>query len=193
MGADFQSLWSGAKLVLPSIIGSGIGATFISILFKRKFDRELEIQKAALHRGSKIHEQQVEILGRLYKYLSTVQELTQSLSSSASMQSAMPEYEKEHREYYSQLGSAFREAKSEFLLARLYLPEMLSNQIEEFFTEASECAGILYYSTSDAPFRQSTNPERLSIAYRTAIVKLPALLKSIESLARKIIHGNKNG
>ena len=193
MDADLQSLWTSVKLILPSVIGSGIGTTFISLFFKRKFDQELEIQKAALHRSSKIHEQQVEILGKLYESLTNVQELTQALSSTSSMKSTNPEYEIEHRDHYSRLGKVFRTAKSEFLLARLYLPESLSDQVDDFFTEVSNCAGTLFYSSSDSPYSDSVYSDHMSSAYRTAIIKLPALLKSIESLARRIIHGNENG
>lgn len=193
MSIDLQGLLSGAKSILPSIIGSGIGATFISILFKRKFDKELEIQKAALTRGSKIHEQQVEIIGKLYVSISEIQQLMQSVSSSVSLKSSFPEYGKELTEQFSQLGSIFRSARSDFVLARLYLPEQLSKQIEDFFTQASECMGTMFFASSeDIPSRRN-DPERLSTAYRTAILELPSLLKSIESLARKLIHSSENG
>lgn len=192
MTLDFQGLLSGMKSTLPSIIGSGIGTTFISILFKRKFDKELEIQKATLMRGSKIHEQQVAIISKLYISLSEILEFTQSLSSSVTLKESFPEYGEIVAKQFSQLESAFRSAKSDFLLARLYLPEQLSTQIEDFFSQASECMGTMFIASSeDAPARLS-DPERLNIAYRTAIVNLPKLLRSIESLARKLIHAPEN-
>jgi hypothetical protein len=192
MSIDFQGLLSGAKSTLPSIIGSGIGTTFISILFKRKFDKELEIQKAALIRGSKIHEHQVEIIEKLYISISEIQKLTQSISTSVSLKESFPEYEKELTEQFSKLGAIFRLAKSDFLLARLYLPDQLSKQIGDFFTQASDCMGTLFQSSSDHLPAGLTDPELLSTAYRTTIVNLPNLLKSIETQARKLIHTPEN-
>jgi hypothetical protein len=46
-----QLLWN----VILSIIGSGLGTTAVGFLFKRKFDTELEIQKAFLTRASHPH------------------------------------------------------------------------------------------------------------------------------------------
>lgn len=189
---DFQGLLSGVKSALPSVIGSGIGTTFISILFKRKFDKELEIQKATLLRGSKIHEQQVAIISKLYISLTEILEITQSLSSLVSLKESFPEYGEKVAAEFSNFRSAFRLAKSDFLLARLYLPEQLSTQIEAFFSQVSESTGAMFIASSEsAPARQS-DPDRLGVAYRTVIVTLPKLIKSIESLARNLIHAPEN-
>jgi hypothetical protein len=57
------SAWLTAAI---TIIGSGVGTSFVGLLFKRKFDHDLEIQRAFLTRASRVHDRQVDSLIELY-------------------------------------------------------------------------------------------------------------------------------
>ena len=60
-----QTLTETEKLFLTlvvTLLGSGVGTTLVGALFKRRFDAQLETQKALLQRSSRIHERQVDAL-----------------------------------------------------------------------------------------------------------------------------------
>ena len=48
--------------LVVTLLGSGVGTTLVGALFKRRFDAQLETQKALLQRSSRIHERQVDAL-----------------------------------------------------------------------------------------------------------------------------------
>ena len=52
-----------------TLVGSGLGTTVIGALFKRRFDAQLERQKALLQRGSRIHERQIDALLTIHSKL----------------------------------------------------------------------------------------------------------------------------
>ena len=62
------------------IVGSGLGTTVVGLLFKRKFDRELELHKAFLSRAANVHGRMVDALATLYRHFWEVQVYVQALS-----------------------------------------------------------------------------------------------------------------
>jgi hypothetical protein len=183
---DLQALWSSAKPIIPSIIGSGLGTTLISMIFKRRFDKELERQKATLQRGTKIHEHQVELLSKLYRTLIDVQELTISLSVNSQRKPIS-------EESFDSLRSTIYSARSEYLSMCLYLPEEISAPIDDFFDSVFECTNSIILSSINISNRETERSEALSNSHRLATLKIPKILRSIEQQARKLIHGIENG
>ena len=63
--APRQTMTETEKLFLTltvTFVGSGLGTTIVAALLKRRFDAQLETQKALLQRSSRIHERQVDAL-----------------------------------------------------------------------------------------------------------------------------------
>jgi hypothetical protein len=165
-----------------SIIGSGIGTTIVSALFKRKFDKQIESHKALLLRGSKIHELQIKALQDLYEAFARTQSYLQLMSSSVKWEEEDPD------SYPKKFTQAFVESRDFFAKTRLLLPEPLVQQMERFFGKLivanHELAVAQHPTTPNGHAKANAFTEAKKIAYD----EIPALLRAIEVDARALIH-----
>lgn len=133
-----------------------------------------------LKRRSCIFERQVELLGKLYKCLSEVQEY-----SKAQFQAVNPIDEKPD-EY--QLGLSLKEARNEFVTSRLFLPVDVTGQVDTFFQKIDEGRWQRYLAqnttVSDIQARGQFWEKAVNIIHH----EVPALLRIIEEQARKLLH-----
>jgi hypothetical protein len=166
-----------------TIVGSGLGTTFVGILMKRKFDRELEIQKAFLSRVSRVHDRSVDTLTKLYRHLYEAEAFLQLLSSTVRYDGEHPE------EYPRRLVEALIAARDELSAGRLLIPSHLVEQCDRFFKKLFEGRTELGFATHpmvlDGLQRANSWDKAKAIAYE----QVPDLRREIEKTARAIIHG----
>jgi len=169
--------------LLTSIIGSGAGTTIVGLLFKKKFDRELEFQKAFLQRTSKVHEKQVDLLAKIYHHLWEAHAYLLLMSASAHFAHEKTE------EYPGKFGEAIVAARDALFGGRLLIPSALADRCEDFFKKMFE--GQLQLGFAQSPMVQDGTQRKdfWDKAQRIAFEEVPALLKTIESEARVVIHG----
>jgi hypothetical protein len=167
-----------------TIVGSGLGTTFVGMLFKRKFDRELEVQKAFLTRVSRVHDRSVDTLTKLYRYLYEAEAFLQLLSATARYEGERPE------EYPRRFVESLVAARDELSAGRLLIPSHLVEQCDRFFNKLFEGQTELGFATHpmvlDGLQRAHSWDKAKSIAYE----QVPELRREIEKIARAIIHGN---
>jgi hypothetical protein len=173
-------------LLLTTVLGSGLGTSLIALFFKRRFDRELESQKAILFRASRIHERQVDTLSNLYRYFSEVQAFLQLMASSA-------RFAGEDLEQYPALfQQALKSANEQLLLGRLLIPQELARQCDELLKRCFEGRTELAYAsipeTTLADQRVQLWDNAKAIAYK----EIPKLLDDIEKSARLLIHNQQH-
>ncbi len=166
-----------------TIIGSGIGTTIVGLIFKRRFDQELELQKAYLARASQVHMRQVDTVMRLYRHFREAQVALQLMASSARFAGERPE------EYPGQLAAAVMAAKEELFTGRLLLPPALAERCEKFFEVLFSGRLELDYAADPHLYEGAERAEVWKKAKAIAHEQVPMLLSEIESVARDLIHG----
>jgi len=138
-----------------------------------------------LQRRSRIHDRQVEILSKVYKYLLDAQEYSKLMTKKVIFEGEKPE------EYPLLLQSAVTNAYKEFAMGRLLLPSDVAEQIQAFFHKVSE--GQVHFAiakhamVSEGNVRAKCWEKAGEIAYH----EIPALLRIIEKQAHNIIHGKQ--
>jgi hypothetical protein len=147
--------------------------------------KKIEGVKFLFQRRSRIHERQVEMLGKLYTCLFEVQGYAQCMTSRVIFESGKTE------EYPKLFESSVTEAQREFVRGCLLLPVAVEEQINVFFQKISE--GLVTLRLAKHPMipdgqkRTEFWEEAGKIAYQ----EIPALLKIIKDQARLIIHGQE--
>ena len=168
-----------------TIVGSGLGTTLVGIFFKRKFDHELEVQKAFLARVTRVHERTVDTLTKLYRYLYEAEAFLQLMSASARFEGEKPE------EYPRRFAEAIASARDELSAGRLLVPRQLAEQCDKFFAKLFEGQSDLGFANHpmvvDGLQRAQFWDKAKSVAYK----EVPELRKEIENAARVAIHGNE--
>jgi hypothetical protein len=169
-------------LVLTTLLGSGVGTAVVGALFKRRFDHELELQRAILERATRVHERQVMALVKLDRHLRAAQGYLELMSKSVMFRGEDPS--KYPAQFRKEIGAAHEELSS----ARLLLPPTLSAQVEQLFKKMFEGQMALSFfydpTTSDGQERAAHWDRAKEIAYK----ELPGLLVAIEREARLVIH-----
>ena len=173
------------KLLLTfavTVLGSGLGTTIIGALFKRRFDAQLERQKALLQRGSRIHERQIDALLAIYSRLERASYFLQRATSSVLL-------EGETRETLLQnLARELASASDEYSNKKLLIPPTLTIKLDEFFNRFLsghiDLTYAMHPSTPGGGQRSGLWEQAKEIAYNG----LPPLLRAIEAEARTVIH-----
>lgn len=168
---------------LLTVLGSGVGTTIVGWLFKRKFDSELERQKAFLHRASRVHERQVDVLTGLYRHLWDVHAYAQLLSKASTMSGEKPD------EYPKEFAGALVKARDAFFNGRLLLPSELASACDAFFRRIFEWQFELGWARDPHTPDGVARYEKWKKAQTVAFDEVPQLLKDIELRSREIIHG----
>jgi hypothetical protein len=169
------SLMVGAYLAIPGVVFTA----WKTLQEIRKFREE-----RTRERQSRIHARQLDALGVLYEGLDKIQAYAQLMTKSAIFEGERPE------EYPRLLQSGLVEARREFVAQRLLLPVDVVSQIETFIQKTTE--GQINFYLAERATTTDDRPQRAQYWTKTAEIahkELPELLKSIESTARKIIHG----
>lgn len=164
-----------------------LDAEKFKIEMKASADTEIERVKAFLVRSGRVHEHQLDILGRLFRRLFEVQGLFQSMTRAGRMAGEItPE------EYQPKVSEALKAAHEEFLNGRLLIPATLVQQCEEFFNAVFE--GQRDFSLAHLPQIDGTKrAEFWTSAATVAHQQVPKILQGIEQAARAVIHGEPVG
>jgi hypothetical protein len=135
-----------------------------------------------LQRRSRIHERQIEILGKLYKYLFEVQGYAQRMTSAVIFEGEKTE------EYPALFSSALKKAQKEFLSGCLLLPIDIEEQVNSFFQKVLEGQLELdiahHPMVPDGQVRAGYWKKAGAIAH----LEMPDLLETIKKQARLIIY-----
>lgn len=167
-----------------TIVGSGLGTTIVGALFKRRFDSQLETQKALLQRTGRIHERQVDALLTIHSKLEEALFYLQRAASAGKFAGEAPE-----KELLERMARSLGAASEEFSKSRLLLSESLAQKLDGFFKKMFE-GGISLNLALD-PMAPSGEPraklwdESRGIAYK----EVPSVLNAIRDEARVVIHG----
>lgn len=171
------------SIALTTLLGSGVATAIVGAFFKRRFDRELEYQRAVLERESRVHEQQVMALVKLDKHVRAALGYLEVMSKSVVFRGEDP------ATYPAKFRDEMAATHEELALARLLLPPSLTEQLERLFKKMFEgqIALSFFYdrSTPDGPERAAHWERAKAIAYQ----ELPVLIAAIEREARVVIHG----
>ncbi len=136
-----------------------------------------------LQRQSRIHERQVEILSKLYRYLLEVQEYLKLMTKSVVFENENP------NEYPKLFNSALRNAYNQFTMGRLLLPSEVAKRVDAFFRKILDAQLKLGMAQHPMTPNGQVRAELWEKAGTIAYQEMPALLQLIEEQARSIIHG----
>jgi hypothetical protein len=165
-----------------SIVGSGVGTTVVGLLFKRKFDRDLENHRALLSRAANLHGRMVDTLAALYRHFVEAQACFQGMTASARFTGEIS-----REEYERRVADSMESARDKFLQGRLFIPRTLAEQCDGFLKVV--LGGRLDFSLAQDPmFDAVQKAEYWQAAAKTANQELPKLLQEIEDAARALIH-----
>jgi hypothetical protein len=169
--------------LISNVVGSGFAITMIGWLFTRRFQHELELQKAFLQRASRVHDRQVEALTQLYARLFEAHAYLQRMSASGRPAGEKPE------EYPKLLSETLLAAGRQLSLSRLLLPPSVVQECDRFFAIVFDSTLNLNFANDPVIIAAGQRPEFWDRAATIAYKDIPALLVSMEATARKVIHG----
>ena len=169
------------QLIL-TLLGSGVGTAIVSLIFKQKYDRQLEQQKSYLARGTRLHERTVDTLIRLYSALYKAQAYLQIMSGSAVYEGVTT------NDYSKLLVEAIVLARDELLVGRLLIPVELVERCDHLFKTLLDGRASLDYATDPMVIDGNQRKRLFDAASGVAYKEVPALLAELEATARAIIH-----
>ena len=109
------------------IIGSGLGTAVVGLLFKRKFDRDLEIHKAFLSRAANVHGRMVDALAALYRHFWEVQVCFQGMTATARFTG-----EPSREEYEARVTSSMEAARDTLMGGQAFYPTQSGGAVRRF-------------------------------------------------------------
>ena len=175
---------TGLETMLSTVIGSGLGTTLVGAWFKRKFDVQIETQKALLQRSGKIHERQVDTLCAIHAKLDEALFYLQRAAGTGKLEGQASD-----KELLDRMARALGEASTEFAKTRLLISEGLGQRLDAFFQKML-FAGIDVRLAIDPMVADGEPRAKLwESAKETAYKEIPDLLKAIRNDARAVIHG----
>src|SRR5215472_5714039 len=78
-----SELWRYLLTTVATFLGSSLAAAIVGAFLARRFNKELEAQRAALTRATSVHVLQVKAVNDMYTALTTLKSAVRSWSSSA--------------------------------------------------------------------------------------------------------------
>jgi hypothetical protein len=175
------------KLLLTlaaTLLGSGVGTTIVGALFKRRFDAQLEAQKALLQRGSRIHERQVDALLAIHA------KLEQALFYLQRAASAGKYAGESDQDLLQGMARELAGASEAFSQNRLLLGPELTAKLDQFFNETFSAGMDLNWAEHPMTPNGQVRASFFDKARETAFKKLPLILEAIRTEARAVIHGS---
>ena len=167
-----------------TIIGSGLGTTIIGALFKRRFDSQLETQKALLQRSGKIHERQVDALLVIHSKLEEALFYLQRAASAGKFAG-----EASDKELLERMGRTLGAASEEFSKNRLLISESLGQKLDELFNKILSGGSNLNLALDPMVPNGEPRAKIWDEARQTAYKDVPGVLKAIRDESRAVIHG----
>jgi hypothetical protein len=165
-----------------TVLGSGIGTTIVGALFKRRFDNQLEVQKALLQRGSRIHERQVDALLAIHTNLEKTLFYLQRAASPARFQGESTE------KLLQGMVKALSQASEDFSQNKLLLSKELTTKLDQFFEETFFARLKLDHAEDPMTPDGRVRADFFDEARERAFKKLPLMLEAIRTEARRVIH-----
>lgn len=175
-------------ILLATFVGSGAGTTLVGILFKHRFDVQLETQKALLQRNSRIHERQVDALLGIHSELEHALFYLQRAASAGRFSG-----EPDDAELLKRMGKHLSDAAEQFSKNQLLLTPELTKRLHDFFTNVFAAGSDLQFSEmfSGYPIVQAgqLRADLIDKARTAAYKDIPTMLGAIRTEAKTIIHG----
>jgi hypothetical protein len=173
------------KLLLTlavTVLGSGIGTTVVGALFKRRFDAQLETQKALLQRTSRIHERQVDALLTIHASLEKALFYLQRAASAGKYAG------ESDQDLLKRMARELGGASEAFSQNKLLLGPDLTIKLDQFFNETFSAGMDLNWAEHPMTPNGEIRATFFDKARETAFKKLPSILDAIRTEARGIIH-----
>ena len=180
-----QTLTETEKLfltLLVTILGSGVGTTVVGALFKRRFDAQLETQKALLQRSSRIHERQVDALLAIHAKLEQALFYLQRAASAGKFEG------ESDQELLRRMARDLGAASEVFSQNKLLIGAELTRTLDEFFNEMFSAGMNLNWAEHPMTPNGEIRAGFFDKARETAFKKLPSILEAIRAEARSVIH-----
>jgi len=151
---------------------------------KASADIEIEWIRAFLTRASRVHEQQVETLTKLYRHLYEARGYLQ-------LEAATLRFEGEvSRDQYHRLcAEAIASAHETLLNGRLLIPPDLVKQCDRFFQSVFQGRTDLAFAQHPMVVDTLQRAQFWNEAQQTVRNEIPRILEQIEIAARNVIHG----
>lgn len=165
-----------------TVIGSGVGTAIVAALFKRRFDTELEIQKALLQRSGKIHERQVDTLLAIHSKMELALFYLQRVTSRGKIKG------EDDQKMTQNMAVELASASKMFSENRLLFTPALEQKLDDFFQKMVS-AGIDLNVARDPILRGEPSIPIWDSVRQAAYTELPKILDAIRIEARKVIHG----
>ena len=179
VGGDAVLIAAAAWLIKALVANRlAIDVEKFKVEMKATADAEIERVKAFLNRASRVHERELEILGKLYRHLHDAQGLFQSMTRAGRFAGEIPA-----EQYAPKVNDTMKAAYEEFSNGRLFIPLAIVQLCEGFFKAA-------FQGQSDFAFslEPNVNPAERSkfwdAAGTVAYEKLPEILQQIHDAAR---------
>ena len=172
-----------AKLNLQISHQLGMDAERFKTEIKASSDAEIERMRAFLARASRIHERQLDVLGKLYRNLYDVQAYFQAMTRTGRL-----ENEISSEAYAPKIAEALNAAINEFLNGKLLIPPPLVRQCEVFFdavTDGQQVAHLAFDPRLHSSQRTHFSQSAAEIAYK----QIPQMLQQIYDTGRAVVHG----
>lgn len=167
-----------------ALLGSGLGTTIVGAFFKKRFDAQLEIHKALLGRGGRIHERQVETLLSIHASLDEALFYLQRAASPAKFSG-----EASNKVLLERMAKSLGAASQEFSKSRLLVSESLGQKLEEFFGRMFSGGMNINLALDPMIPDGEVRAKFWDEARVSAFKDLPLILKAIRDEARTVIHG----
>ena len=180
-----QTLTEREKLFLTlvvTLLGSGVGTTLVGALFKRRFDAQLETQKALLQRSSRIHERQVDALLAIHAKLEQALFYLQRAASAGKFEG------ESDQELLRRMARDLGAASEVFSQNKLLIGAELTRTLDEFFNEMFSAGMNLNWAEHPMTPNGEIRAGFFDKARETAFKKLPSILEAIRAEARSVIH-----
>ena len=166
-----------------TLVGSGLGTTLVAGLLNHRLNQRLELVKAVLERGSRIHERQMDALMTVYSRLEEASFYLQRVASAGRFKG------EDEGQLLQRAGQALASASEEYSAKKLLFSDTLTNGIDEFFNQVLS-ARVSIGSALDPTLQSAKSVGEFWDRAREAVYKqLPAILDAIRAEAKNVIHG----
>jgi len=167
-----------------TLVGSGLGTTIMAALLKRRFDKRLELLKAVLERGSRIHERQIDALMTIHSKLEEASFYLQRVASAGRLKG------EDDSQLLERARRALASASAEYSAKRLLFSDTLTSKIDEFFASVLSARVRIDLALDPAIQNGTSRAEFWDKAREAVYRQLPTILEAIRAEAKTVIHGS---
>jgi hypothetical protein len=167
-----------------TLIGSGLGTTIVAGLLKHRLDQRLELVKALLEQGSRIHERQIDALMTIYSKLEEASFYLQRVASAGRLKG------EDEGQLLQRAGQALASASEEYSAKKLLFSDNLTNKIDEFFNQVLSANVSIGLALDPALQNAGSVAEFWDRAREAVYRQIPVILEAIRAEAKTVIHGD---